>query len=543
MRGFIVPPKRFAHPLPADARTVRGASSGAIHAACVYIACRQEGIERTFREVCGCAAGTTVKEIGRSYKAIIAVLSDVHADMGKIPVESEHMISRIVANLALPAEFARAGRAITQAAKQYTTVEVVGLPNEARTPGSIAATAMWLALNMHGGAPSTRADLSRVSSFSESYFTAMAKWLFPYVRELTAACPADFKRPDALAAIEKEYPLPNPADSMCGLARACAKDKAIPLPSPQARAEIADAACVIITKLYSVDAATKKSWAGENGIVMTAAVFPRSLAAAAVWLAARLRGVDAPMRAVMTAAGVVAEAEFRAAARVLAQKPAAFASQLQPQFRAAASLEAFTRDAPRMLWTGGCEALAAACVECLGASRSAPLLLEPAPPPGAAPPRPRAAVGAPPPDGAIARADAPAAASALAAAIAALRPAMQQPPPLLPADATSAVGAATAAVLLSRMAGDAPAVSPREAAAASCVDEPLLRASLGAFLPHARALAAQLPRDVAAVFVSEAALCAIEDEFPPPPAALPPPAADVGEPPEEAVWMQDPTDL
>ena len=405
-------------------------------------------------------------------------------------------------------------------------MEVVGLPNGARTPGSAAAAAMWLALTTHGGAPSTHADLSRVTSFSESYLTAMANWLFPYARELTAACPADFRRPDALTAIEKEFQLPSPAESVCGLARACANDKALAVPSPQARAEVADAACVIITKLYSVDEATKKSWAGENGIAMTSSVFPRSLAAAAVWLAARLRGVDAPMRAVMAAAGVVAEAEFRAAARVLAQNPAAFAAQLPPQFRAAASLEGLARDAPRMLWTGGCEALAAVCVECLAASRSAPPFLDPAPPPGV-----------------IARGDAPAAASALAAAVSALRPAMQHPPPPLPTDATSAVAAATAAVLLSRLSGDTPAVSLREAASAPCVDEPLLVALLRAFLPHARALAATLPRGVAGAFVSEAALRAIEGEFPPPVAAPPPPVAGAGGPPEEAVWMEDPTDL
>ena len=50
-----------------DGRNLRGRSNEAISAACLYIACRQEGVPRTFKEI---VAVSTVskKEIGRCFK-------------------------------------------------------------------------------------------------------------------------------------------------------------------------------------------------------------------------------------------------------------------------------------------------------------------------------------------------------------------------------------------------------------------------------------------------------------------------------------------
>lgn len=132
-------------------------------------------MERSAREVCGAAGGPTLREISRCARTILKLLEDVGTELAKIPVEAEHMIARVVSNLGLPPEFALAGRAITRAAKSLMEADVAGMPAGARTPGSVAAVAVWLALNLHGGAPSTRADLARVSSFSESYINALAK--------------------------------------------------------------------------------------------------------------------------------------------------------------------------------------------------------------------------------------------------------------------------------------------------------------------------------------------------------------------------------
>ena len=56
-----------------ETKALRGRTTGAIAAACLYIACRKEGVPRTFKEIC---AITTVKktEIGRCFKLILRAL-------------------------------------------------------------------------------------------------------------------------------------------------------------------------------------------------------------------------------------------------------------------------------------------------------------------------------------------------------------------------------------------------------------------------------------------------------------------------------------
>lgn len=48
----------------------------AAHAACVYVACRQENREHTFREICAAAPGTNVKNIGRVVQTLKSVLKE-----------------------------------------------------------------------------------------------------------------------------------------------------------------------------------------------------------------------------------------------------------------------------------------------------------------------------------------------------------------------------------------------------------------------------------------------------------------------------------
>ena len=55
-----------------DGKNLKGRANDAIAAACLYIACRQEGVPRTFKEI---VAVSTVskKEIGRCFKLILKV--------------------------------------------------------------------------------------------------------------------------------------------------------------------------------------------------------------------------------------------------------------------------------------------------------------------------------------------------------------------------------------------------------------------------------------------------------------------------------------
>ena len=60
-----------------DGKNLKGRANDAIAAACLYIACRQEGVPRTFKEI---VAVSTVskKEIGRCFKLILKVCVDYY---------------------------------------------------------------------------------------------------------------------------------------------------------------------------------------------------------------------------------------------------------------------------------------------------------------------------------------------------------------------------------------------------------------------------------------------------------------------------------
>ncbi|KAL3205946.1 hypothetical protein MRX96_040535 [Rhipicephalus microplus] len=56
-----------------DGKTLKGRSNDAIASACLYIACRQEGVPRTFKEICA-VSKVSKKEIGRCFKLILKAL-------------------------------------------------------------------------------------------------------------------------------------------------------------------------------------------------------------------------------------------------------------------------------------------------------------------------------------------------------------------------------------------------------------------------------------------------------------------------------------
>jgi len=55
-----------------DGKNLKGRSNDAIASASLYIACRQEGVPRTFKEICAISK-ISKKEIGRCFKLILKV--------------------------------------------------------------------------------------------------------------------------------------------------------------------------------------------------------------------------------------------------------------------------------------------------------------------------------------------------------------------------------------------------------------------------------------------------------------------------------------
>lgn len=113
-------------------KSLKGRSNDAIASACLYIACRQEGVPRTFKEICAISK-ISKKEIGRCFKLILKSL-EASVDL----ITSEDFMSRFCSNLNLPPVVQRAA---THIAKKAVELDLV----PGRSPVSVAAAAIYLA--------------------------------------------------------------------------------------------------------------------------------------------------------------------------------------------------------------------------------------------------------------------------------------------------------------------------------------------------------------------------------------------------------------
>ena len=82
-------------------KPVSGRSNEAVYAACLYMACRQERVPRTFKEICAVST-VSKKEIGRAYKQISRVVVE--------RVTPDDLVNRFCSKLGLTRQVRRANR-------------------------------------------------------------------------------------------------------------------------------------------------------------------------------------------------------------------------------------------------------------------------------------------------------------------------------------------------------------------------------------------------------------------------------------------------
>uniref|UniRef100_A0A8C7GQ14 Transcription initiation factor IIB n=1 Tax=Oncorhynchus kisutch TaxID=8019 RepID=A0A8C7GQ14_ONCKI len=115
-----------------EQKSLKGRANDAIASACLYIACRQEGVPRTFKEICA-VSRISKKEIGRCFKLILKAL-ETSVDL----ITTGDFMSRFCSNLGLPKQVQMAATYIARKA-----VELDLVPG--RSPISVAAAAIYMA--------------------------------------------------------------------------------------------------------------------------------------------------------------------------------------------------------------------------------------------------------------------------------------------------------------------------------------------------------------------------------------------------------------
>lgn len=159
-----------------ESKSLKGRSNDAISAACLYIACRQEGVPRTFKEICAISR-ISKKEIGRSFKLIVKNL-ETSVDL----ITSGDFMSRFCSNLELPNSIQKAA---TYIARKAVDIDLVA----GRSPISVAAAAIYMASQASEMRKSQK-DISEVAGVAEVTIRQAYKLMYPKAALLF---PGDFK--------------------------------------------------------------------------------------------------------------------------------------------------------------------------------------------------------------------------------------------------------------------------------------------------------------------------------------------------------------
>merc|ERR1712083_1296667 len=136
-----------------DGKNLKVRANDAIAAACLYIACRQEGVPRTFKEI---VAVSTVskKEIGRCFKLILKA-HDTNVEI----ITTGDFMNRSCGTLGLARDIQRAATTI---AKRAVDLDLV----PGRSPISVAAAAIYMAAQASNDKKSQR-EISDIAGVAE----------------------------------------------------------------------------------------------------------------------------------------------------------------------------------------------------------------------------------------------------------------------------------------------------------------------------------------------------------------------------------------
>merc|ERR1719150_1716347 len=153
-----------------EERTLKGRSNDAIASACLYIACRQEGVPRTFKEIVAIST-VSKKDIGRCFKLILKA-HDTNVEL----ITTGDFMSRFCGMLQLAREVQKGA---TQIAKKASDLDIV----PGRSPISVAAAAIYMA-SQASDDKRTQREIADVAGVADVTIRQSYKLMLPRAAEL-----------------------------------------------------------------------------------------------------------------------------------------------------------------------------------------------------------------------------------------------------------------------------------------------------------------------------------------------------------------------
>ena len=154
-----------------EAKTLKGRAHDAIGAACIYIACRQNGVPRSFKEIVAVSNVSKVV-IGRCFQKILKEL-DIDPPM----ITTEDFMERFCNNLGLTRTLGRVARHIAK-----STVDMDIAPG--KSPISITAAAIYVSTMISKHEKKSLQDIADVAGVATSTIQQTYKLIVPRVWEL-----------------------------------------------------------------------------------------------------------------------------------------------------------------------------------------------------------------------------------------------------------------------------------------------------------------------------------------------------------------------
>merc|ERR1719378_1322165 len=153
-----------------ESRSLKGRSNDAIAAACLYIACRQEAVPRTFKEICA-VSKVSKKDIGKCFKQIVRTL-----ETSMELIKSGDFMSRFCSNLGLSQSIQRASIHIATKAVDLDLVP-------GRSPISVAAAAIYMACSA-SKEKKTQKEIGDIAGVAEVTIKQAYKLMLPRAKDL-----------------------------------------------------------------------------------------------------------------------------------------------------------------------------------------------------------------------------------------------------------------------------------------------------------------------------------------------------------------------
>uniref|UniRef100_A0AC34FMC0 Transcription initiation factor IIB n=1 Tax=Panagrolaimus sp. ES5 TaxID=591445 RepID=A0AC34FMC0_9BILA len=150
-----------------DSKALRGRSNEAQAAACLYFACRKEGVPRTFKEICA-VSRVSKRDIGKCFKLILKTL-----ETSIEQITSADFMSRFCGNLNLHVSVQAAA---TRIAKKAVELDLVA----GRSPISIAAAAIYMASQASTEKRSAK-EIGEIAGAAEQTVRQTYKLLLPQI--------------------------------------------------------------------------------------------------------------------------------------------------------------------------------------------------------------------------------------------------------------------------------------------------------------------------------------------------------------------------